>query len=248
MALAEADLVIRRARSSGIDQKVYGIHLLSRLAVLNYVRIADEISATLKNGTILDWGCSFGQMSFLLKKRGLAVASYDLGTQEQVVTSPVFPELSITLGTDPIRIPYPSSSFDAVLSCGVLEHVANEQGSIEEIRRVLRKGGIFFIYNLPQRGSLKEFLIANLRLGFSHERKFTLGEARTLLETHHFQVVRTRRTGLLPQNLSPFPHLRGVFNRFAQPLSLLDRVLSAIPIINLTAEALEIAALKRSSP
>jgi SAM-dependent methyltransferase len=244
----EADLIIERAHDARIDKRVYGIHLLSRLSVLNYIRIADEIKAEMRSGTILDWGCSYGQMSFLLQRRGLRVASYDLSLEEHAAVSPVFPEVMITLGKDPIRIPYQDSTFDAVLSCGVFEHVMDQVGSLAEIRRILRKGGMFFIYNLPQQGSYKEFLLERLHLGYSHERKYALPKVRELLESQHFRVVRSRRTSLLPQNLAPIPQLRELFNRFAEPLSLLDRALSAIPLVNLAAEALELVAQKEPDP
>ena len=47
------------------------------------------------------------------------------------------------------RLPFDDASFDAVLSCGVLEHVPYEEGSVREIARVLKPGGHFFVYQLP---------------------------------------------------------------------------------------------------
>lgn len=245
MARGEVDLILERAQNAGVDPRVYGIHLLSRATVLNYIRIADEIKQAMHRGRILDWGCGYGQMSFLLQKRGLGVESYDLGRDEEFAPSLVFPEVTISRGTDPVRLPYPDARFDAALSCGVLEHVADESGSIAEIHRILREGGFFFIYNLPQRGSYKEFLLARLRLGYSHERQYTLTNACKLLEGRGFRILRARRSSMLPQNLSPLPRLRGLYNRIAQPLSFLDRVLSNVPLLNQTAEALELIAVKR---
>lgn len=240
----EVDLIAERAGAAGLDPRVYGIHLLSRITILNYIRIADDIRRAKQVGKILDWGCSYGQMSFLLKRRGFDVASYDLGDQSSSGPSPVFPEVIVRRGIDPVRIPYPDGGFDAVLSCGVLEHVEDEGGSLQEIYRILRAGGFFFVYNLPQRGSYKEFLLARLHAGYSHARKYTLVGARQLLETNGFHILVDQRTGMLPHNLGPLPNLRGSYNRLAKPVLTLDRMLSSIPLLNRLAESLELIAVK----
>ena len=43
-----------------------------------------------------------------------------------------------------------------MLSCGVLEHVQDPHGSLDEIRRVLRPHGTFYLYNLPNRTAYTE--------------------------------------------------------------------------------------------
>ena len=43
-----------------------------------------------------------------------------------------------------------------MLSCGVLEHVQDPDASLDEIRRVLRPGGTFYVTNLPNRYSYTE--------------------------------------------------------------------------------------------
>jgi 2-polyprenyl-3-methyl-5-hydroxy-6-metoxy-1,4-benzoquinol methylase len=46
-------------------------------------------------------------------------------------------------------LPYDSASFDALLSVGVLEHVANERASLAEIAQVLKPQGLFFASSFP---------------------------------------------------------------------------------------------------
>jgi 2-polyprenyl-3-methyl-5-hydroxy-6-metoxy-1,4-benzoquinol methylase len=56
------------------------LNLRSKLTVLTYVRIADEIAQQLPPASttrILDWGTGAGQMSYLLTKRGYTVTSFD---------------------------------------------------------------------------------------------------------------------------------------------------------------------------
>ena len=50
-------------------------------------------------------------------------------------------------------LPFADDSFDVVLSCDVLEHVASIEHSLDEIRRVLRPGGAFIGF-VPLEGGL----------------------------------------------------------------------------------------------
>jgi len=242
----ETDLIMRQALAAHLDATPFGLHLVSRINVLTYIRFADEIKSKMSSGKILDWGCGFGQMSFLLQQRHLQVSSYDIADHAYTEPSTVFPSVSILHGTDPVALPFPDESFDAVLSCGVLEHVPQENESLKEIHRVLRPGGRFFIYNLPQQGSYKEFILEKIHVGYTHERKYTVASTTALLNQFHFRVVAARRTSMLPHNLTPIQRMRGIINRFARPVLWADQLLSAIPILNLTAEAIEILAVKDS--
>ena len=49
------------------------------------------------------------------------------------------------LEADAISLPFADTSFDLVLSFGVLHHIENWQDALKEIKRVLRPGG-YFIY------------------------------------------------------------------------------------------------------
>lgn len=242
----ETDLIMRQALAAHLDSSQYGLHLSSRINVLTYVRFADEIKSKMSSGNILDWGCGFGQMSFLLQQRNLQVSSYDIADQAYTGPSTVFPSVTILRGDDPAALPFPDESFDAVLSCGVLEHVPQEMDSLKEIHRILRPGGRFFIYNLPQQGSYKEFILEKIHVGYTHERKYTVASVAALLSQFHFRVIASRRTSMLPHNLTPIQGMRGIMNRFARPVLWADHLLSAIPILNRTAEAIEILAVKDS--
>ncbi|MEW6231872.1 MAG: methyltransferase domain-containing protein [Chloroflexota bacterium] len=218
-------------------------HLASRVALLSYIRIANEIARQERGGRILDWGCGYGQMSYLLQQRGFDVVSYDVGCASQDARLPLSREIHAIIGDDSVRLPFPDAHFDAVLSCGVLEHVPDEEGSLAEIHRALKPRGIFFIYNLPQKYSYKEFLIARFKLGYTHERKYTLGAARALLAKHGFQIVHSHRTGILPHTLTGLPaRVRSMYDIAARQILIADRLLSRVPVLNQTSEVLEIIA------
>ena len=93
--------------------------------MLEYGAIARRIAADGAHA-VLDWGCGWGQNSRLLQDNGLDVCSFDFRPDgpEEVVPLERFPGLEARLSSDPVRLPYDADRFDAVLSCGVLEHVA----------------------------------------------------------------------------------------------------------------------------
>lgn len=219
-------------------------HLASRVTILDYVRLANTIARQSHQGKILDWGCGFGHMSYLLKRRGFEVVSYDLDNALQDQPLPLAQEICVTVGTDPVRLPFGDAHFDATLSCGVLEHVPDENGSLEEIRRILKPNGNFFIFNLPQKYSYKEFLLARFKLGYTHKRKYTLNTVRALLATHGFRITAARRGGILPHNMTGFPSRpRQWYNHIAWLILSTDLILSRIPMLNRLGETIELVAI-----
>lgn len=152
---------------------------------------------------ILDWGAGQGQVTARLLEHGFEVRSYDYEAEEPAGRKPL-PEADALVdhSPDPVALPYEDGSFDAVLSCGVLEHVADPDGSLEELRRVLRPGGRLYVYKLPNRWSYLEWLARPLGLYYHgrlpHDRVYTLETARRLLERHGFAVRELRLMNMLP--------------------------------------------------
>ncbi len=85
-------------------------HLVSRVTLLDYVRIADAIARQSREGKILDRGCGFGHMSYLLKRCGFDVVSYDIGNALQGRPLPLAREVCVTVGTDPGACPLTTRS------------------------------------------------------------------------------------------------------------------------------------------
>jgi SAM-dependent methyltransferase len=219
------------------------LNLSSRSSLLNYVRFADEVKRFLHSGSrVLDWGCGRGQLSWLLARRDLAVTSFDI--RRFPADSMVIDGDQIIIGEDPVLLPFPSASFDAVLSCGVLEHVVDERASLREIKRVLKPGGFFFIYQLPQRYSYTE-LINRWRSGrWHHPRRYTPRSAKMELEAAGFRLVRQRRANMLPKNLTGFPPVaRRAYNGLGYLVNSLDLHLSKVPLLNLLCHSIESIAM-----
>jgi ubiquinone/menaquinone biosynthesis C-methylase UbiE len=104
-------------------------------------------------------------MSDLLRRRGVATAAYDFNphlADGELHPLEKYPHIEALYGDDGVRLPYADESFDAALSCGVLEHVENPGGSLDELRRVLKAGGTLYVYKLPNRASWTEWVARRL--------------------------------------------------------------------------------------
>ncbi len=183
-------------------------HLSTPLGRANYLRKADIVK-NLKphGGRLLDWGCGYGQMSYLLRNRGFEVVSYTIEAEEPSPSNVFLRDqnLDVVYGKDPVRLPFENESFDVVLSCGVLEHVEDESGSLSEISRTLRPEGFLVVMMLPNEWSYAEFLARNIFKASDHDRLYSIKKMRRLLSRFGFQAVKTWYSNTLPKNLTPLP-------------------------------------------
>lgn len=106
-----------------------------------------RILAHLRNDSlVLDLGAGAGivaQMNF----RGLARRVCGVDVDPRVETNPLLDEGRIA---DAGGIPYPDGTFDLVFADNVVEHLAEPSQVFTEVRRVLRRGGVF-LFKTPNR-------------------------------------------------------------------------------------------------
>lgn len=230
------------------EDSINAAHLRNKLSLWNYLRIIEEIHLALPpQARILDWGCGYCQMSFFLKKIGFNVLSYDV--QDAMVKTNFFREIrrDVIIGKDSIKLPFPDGSFDAVLSCGVLEHACDKEGSLAELRRILKNHGYFFIYMLPNFFSYAEFINTLMRKS-DHEYKYTPGSIQKCLKENQFIVSGIKRHNLIPKCFKLNNALQKFFQRLYsnyESLLLLESGMLKMPIINIFSGTLEIVARKQ---
>jgi SAM-dependent methyltransferase len=158
---------------------------------------------------------------------------------------PPLSSIDIKYGTDPVHLPYASASAGAVLSVGVLEHVPDISGSLREVNRVLRPGGTFFIFMLPNRYSWVEW-IADIRHASCHPVKFTFRTAMSLLSSHGFEVERRWKRNFLPKNLTGLGEgFKKAYGSLYRQIEALDNLLANAPPTSIFSGVLEFIARKR---
>jgi ubiquinone/menaquinone biosynthesis C-methylase UbiE len=221
------------------------VNLSCRPQLMEYTAIADAVAAD-HPGLVLDWGCGWGQVSAMLIERGLNVKSYDYegeGAPEAEVPLEKYPEISAFLSAEPVKLPYDDDTFDAVLSCGVLEHVKDPESSLDELLRILKPGGRLHVYKLPNRRSYLEWIAR--KLGWYYHGKFpfdtlyTVPEARAIAERHGFRVERVDYTNMLPLTAGG-----EAVNRVASLVWKLNGLLARVPGLKSLATNVEVIAVK----
>lgn len=210
------------------------LQLGSLTAARQYRRAHQLVTRYVSPGSrVLDWGSGNGHFSYFLVRAGYQVSGFGFEPRPPVCTGFSTTQYEYQQGAlhDPRTIPFSDERFDAVLSVGVLEHVretgGDELASLREIYRVLKPGGIFLCFHLPNRYSWIEPL--SRRAGRHYHRfRYTAREARVLADATGFKVLELRRYGSLPRNLWGSSQLRTAGNcrALARMYDALDGVLS----------------------
>jgi len=121
------------------------VNLLSNLKAYeertnNYI---DAFKNYINNtGTILDAGCSSGEFARKLAKKGNTTVALDI--QKQPLTE-IKEENIYKICADACYLPLRENSIDYVLSLSLIEHLKEPEKHIKEIRKALKRKGIFII-------------------------------------------------------------------------------------------------------
>ncbi len=118
-------------------------------------QVAQEISAKISTGKMLDAGTGPGYLPFAIAKRvpGVEIVGIDLSSGMVDVANKKSEKLGlanrVTFKTANVgNLPFENESFDMVISSLSLHHWAKPVEYIKEIHRVLKKGGQAYIYDI----------------------------------------------------------------------------------------------------
>jgi ubiquinone/menaquinone biosynthesis C-methylase UbiE len=233
-------------QSPRVEANAVNENLRAAPQMREYAEIVARIKADAP-AEILDWGCGWGQITSMLATAGLTVESFDYGgpgAPNAEVALEAYPQYMAYVSSEPVALPYEAGRFDAVLSCGVLEHVQDPDASLDEIRRVLVPGGTLYCHKLPHRFSYTEW-IARRTNRFYHGRGefdvlYTTASARRLFERHGFEVLELRRANMLPLLLTA-----GWATAAEGAIWKANRALARVPLLNLVATNVEVIARSR---
>lgn len=188
------------------------------LVVANQYRVPYGVSASLLSpgSRVLDWGCGDGHFSYFLLTAGHTVSAFSLQHEPHLLLrlpEPLRARYRYVQGDihEPTRLPFPDSTFDAVFSIGVLEHVREEGGtelaSLQEIRRVLRPTGLLIGCHLPNRYSWIEttttaaHAFARTAKARHHEFRFRRRDVQELCDGAGLEILEIARYAFLPRNV-----------------------------------------------
>lgn len=211
----------------------------NRLRALQY---AVPHTVTLRHVTagmnVLDWGCGNGHFSWFLLRHGLRVAGYSFGNVPQILTEN--PDFRHVRGTQqsPVALPFADNEFDAVFSIGVLEHVhdcgGSQARSMHEIARVLKPGGKFLCFHLPNALSWVEHLSRVLKKTISpkihaHTKLFDEQDIQNLCNKADLKILEHGRYNFIPRN-----NIAKIFPALTNRGNVVDMMDAADRLINQT--------------
>jgi SAM-dependent methyltransferase len=109
-------------------------------------RCLGGLKDNLKGKLVLEAGCGAGRFTEILLKKGAQLVSADLSDAVEV-NQENFPqnENHMVIQADINNMPFADETFDAVVCLGVIQHTPNSEKTIEDLFKLVKKGGTLVI-------------------------------------------------------------------------------------------------------
>ncbi|MBI4743977.1 MAG: class I SAM-dependent methyltransferase [Actinobacteria bacterium] len=125
---------------------------------------------------------------------------------------------------DELSIPFPDNTFDIITAYAVIEHIEPRELDkiLNELKRVLKKDGLFFVFKTPRKLAYAERLAGLMRLG-CHDILYGDLEVKSIFLKHHFDILSNWKSNMVFE----FPGI--ITNLFYPILKPLDSLLYYSP-------------------
>jgi ubiquinone/menaquinone biosynthesis C-methylase UbiE len=170
-----------------------------------HARLAFLLARLQPGRRVLDVGCGEGRFTTALLDAGVQAVGVDVAEEPLRRARALRPELDLSLVAPHGPWALPDASFDAVWAGETIEHVADTQAWLSEVRRVLRPAGELLL-STPAHGSLALLRLALSPRAFAghfdpradHLRFYSAGSLGELLKDFGFIDVELRGLGGVP--------------------------------------------------
>jgi ubiquinone/menaquinone biosynthesis C-methylase UbiE len=188
-------------RASHVEQYERDLRLILRRR-----EVMDAIERSVPpHGVVLDMGCGIGEIVRALPGQRRAVG-IDVSMNSLRIARRAAPTVALA-SASAYQLPFAPESFDAVVSLEVFEHLSSDHDALDEVRRVLKPGGVL-IASVPN-----TYYFRSYRRLMGHYRHYTRSEL----------VQKCSRAGLVPtQFLNQYEGMNRAYVYLYGPLRLLS--------------------------
>jgi len=178
-----------------LNKKVYNVEQRTQIYLSRqnyfekrYEGYVKNIKTTKKNGSLLDIGCNIGLFMKVAQHAGFDVKGIELNADCALYGREKF---HLDIDTRYLEdIVFPDETFDVITLFDVLEHIPDINSFIDELRRILKKGGLVVI-QAPNLDSLMAELTKDKWYWLTppdHLYHFSPGTITKFLRAHGFSI------------------------------------------------------------
>ena len=169
-----------------------------------------------KPPSVMDIGCATGAMLHYLAKRGWNVSGVEISPSGEYARS----KRRIKVSSLPLEENhYEAGSYDVILASHLIEHLNNPASLVNEVFRLLKPGGHFFVTTPNIAGFQAKLYRSRWRSAiFDHLYLFSIKTLKALLEKTGFKIEKTCTWGGLAAGIAP-AWLKKAADRAVKPLN-----------------------------
>ena len=185
--------------------------------------LGDDLKDNLNGKLVLEAGCGAGRFTEVLLKKGAVLVSSDLSSAVEV-NAENFPvsDKHLVIQADINNMPFADESFDVVICLGVIQHTPDTEKTIEDLYKLVKKGGTLVIdhYSFDRSNYLR---LARLYRIFLRKKTadYTIPYTKKLVKRYlplHKKVAKNKLLSVLLNRISPVVSYYSVFPQFSEKL------------------------------
>jgi 2-polyprenyl-3-methyl-5-hydroxy-6-metoxy-1,4-benzoquinol methylase len=184
-------------------------------------RCMGDLKDMLTGKTVLEAGCGAGRFTEVLLKKGSILVSSDLSSAVEV-NAENFPPSNrhLVIQADINDMPFADESFDVVICLGVIQHTANTEKTIEDLYKLVKKGGTLVIDHYHYDKS-NYFRLARLYRIYLRKKTaaFTIPYTQKLVKRYlpwHKRAAKSKLLSILLNRISPVVSYYSFFPHFTE--------------------------------
>ncbi len=186
-------------------------------------RCLGDLQNNLKGKLVLEAGCGAGRFTEVLLKQGATLVSSDLSSAVEVnIENFPLSDNHLVIQADINDMPYADETFDVVICLGVIQHTPDTEKTIEDLYKLVKRGGTLVIdhyyYNKSNYLRLAPLYRTSLR---KKTADYTIPYTQKLIKKYlplHKKFANNKLMSVLLNRISPVISYYTAFPQFSDEL------------------------------